>query len=171
MVDRKRLTEEPVTPPVAADPEDDPLMVWLRNRLAINENRLDQALIEQPELYRKVAEAHVSALADRDAAKLYLDEKEAAVSLEIRDSLKDEGGRPTEGRIAQLMQNDPAIQKAQRKLLDRRRTADLWLALKEAYHQRSFMLRELVAIRLAEYGNLTIERGSRHAGSVAAPRS
>ena len=51
-------------------------------------------------------------------------------------------------------------QELQQKFLDARTEAESWLVLKEAFQQRSFMLRELVALFIAQRRDLDMEAGT-----------
>jgi hypothetical protein len=132
----------------------------LKTKLKIDVDYLDRALIEQPSLFYTVADQFAMAVAERDAAKLELDEKMAELDQDIRAEAVSLGEKVTEASIQRRLATLPTIKDAERNLLEGKAKADEWQALKEAYQQRSFMLRELVALQLAQLNNLSLERGA-----------
>ena len=132
----------------------------LRAQLAIDRDNLDKSLEEQPELYYHVAQAHAHAIAEADETKLDRDQGLAKFDREIREALDDEGERITENLISQRMHVMPEARElrlARYKALEK--VAD-WQALKDAYHQRSFMLRELVGMYIASRHDAAMAGGS-----------
>lgn len=136
--------------------------------LQIDKLALDDCLIEQPEVYYHVSEGVTLAVEARDAAKLDLDELMAKKDQEIRTKAAVDEEKLTETAIQNKLRGLPEIQEAQQDLLTTRKAADDWLALKEAFQQRSFMLRELVALTIAQRGDLALANGSNQARAVLA---
>lgn len=128
--------------------------------LKIDPDDLDTCLVDQPGYFYHVAEQVAHANARRDTIKLELEEKTADLDKEVRKNALNAEEKVTEGGIQNRLRTMPAIQTLQRKYLDAKTEADRWAALKEAYQQRSFMLRELVALQLANFHNLGVERGA-----------
>lgn len=128
--------------------------------LAIDKDALDDCLIEQPEVFHHVAHALVLASSERDAAKLAFEELQAKLDQELRAKAVRTGEKTTESAIQNQLRTLPAVQEAQRFYLDSRQAADEWLALKEAFSQRSFMLRELVALYIAQRHDHAMEGGA-----------
>jgi hypothetical protein len=135
----------------------------LRRQLSIDDDDLDRALIEQPDLYYHVAAQYVEAVAERDAAKLDLEQAQAELDGQFRRQAVEQEAKITDAAVQRKIVSTPRVQTLERDYLKCRGDADKWLALKEAFQQRSFMLRELVSIRIAHLGNLTIEKGVRGA--------
>jgi hypothetical protein len=140
----------------------------LRSKLSIDKDDLDEALVEQPDLYYHVADAYVTAVAERDASKLDLEQATAELDEQYRKKAVEEEEKLTEAALRNKIISTPRIQKLEKDLLYLRAEADRWQALKEAFQQRSFMLRELVAMYVRRLGDLTIERGSHDARSALA---
>lgn len=132
----------------------------LRKALEIDRDALDVCLEEQPSLYYHVAEGYTKAVAQRDSHKLALDELTAELDQQIRKKADDEARKITEASIQREMALFPKVKDATKRYYDAKALADEWLALKEAWQQRSFMLREIVALRLGELTNLSLERGA-----------
>lgn len=133
----------------------------LRGQLAIDTDALDACLEEQPDLYWHVSEQYADAVARRDAAKLTLEQVMAELDEKFRSAAAAADQKITETALQRKLATSPRIQELERKLLELRADADKWQALKEAFQQRSFMLRELVAMLIARMGNLSLERGMR----------
>lgn len=139
----------------------------LKSALRIAPDDLDSCLVQQPGLFYAVAEALSVATSQRDAMKLELEEAQAELDQQFRLKASDEDpkAKVREGDIESQIKLSPRIKQLQRRFLESRTRVDDLAALKEAYHQRSFMLRELVAVQLAHFQNLQVERGvasSRH---------
>ena len=150
MVERKKLNERQE----------------LEDSLEIDRDGLDECLVEQPGHFYHVAEHVAAANADRDTIKLELEEVLATEDGKFRALCARTEEKVTEGSIKNYLLTLDAVKELKRSYLTACTNADRWQALKEAYHQRSFMLRELVALHLAQIHNLGIERGavaSRHA--------
>lgn len=139
--------------------------IELEESLKIDRDDLDSCLVDQPGLFFHVAEQVTEAKAKADGLKLDLEETMATEDGRFRALCATNGEKVTEAGIQNYLKTLPAIQTLQRKVLDARTAADHWAALKEAYQQRSYMLKELVALHLSQFYNLGVERGttnSRH---------
>lgn len=134
-------------------------------KLRIDVDDLDTALVEQPDLFYRVAEAFVQAVALRDRIKLELEQVTAEEDHNIRVEAAKKEEKITEASIQQRLRTVKVVMDLSEDALDTRTRADSWLALKEAFHQRSFMLRELVQRQISQLQSLGVERGA--AGSRA----
>jgi len=128
--------------------------------LAIDKDALDDCLIEQPECFYHVARSLVLASSDRDAAKLAFEELQAKLDQDLRAKAIAAEEKMTESALQNKLRTLPAVQDSQRTYLEARQAADEWLALKEAFSQRSFMLRELVALYIAQRHDSAMEGGA-----------
>jgi hypothetical protein len=131
----------------------------LRDQLSIDKDDLDTSLIEQPDLYYHVAECFSEAVADRDSAKLDLEQALAGLDEQLRQEAAAREEKVTEVLIQRRLATHPRIQELERSSLRLRAEVDKWQALKEAYQQRSFMLRELVQMLISRLSNVGLERG------------
>lgn len=122
----------------------------LQEQLAIDRDDLDSSLADQPNLYFHVADVYSRALADREKAQSELSKMKAKIDNEIRYRIAEEGVKRTEGSIEKEMKGDERYHEARAEWEDRAALAERWGALKESYQQRSFMLRELVQLYIAE---------------------
>lgn len=134
-------------------------------KLRIDEDDIDSCLVEQPELFYHVADALALANAVRDTLKLQLEEKTAELDRQVRAEYARLEEKVTEAGITNQLRILPVIQTLRRDFLDASTNSDRWDALKQAYSQRSFMLRELNGSQISKLHNLSLERG---AGSARA---
>lgn len=125
----------------------------LQANLAIDKSMLDDEVIRQPVLFYTVSEMLTIALAERDAAKEELTSVDADLDAFWRNKFgKDKSiGRVTDKMITSAVQTSPGHEKAFSDYLKAKTWADKLLALKEAFQQRSYMLRDLVALYSANY--------------------
>lgn len=121
-----------------------------RDELEIDEAALSDCLVSQPQLYYHVTMGYARAAADVDASKLDLDELRAETDRRIREEAAAEEEKITEALVQQRVKLDDGIRDAERSHASARTRAALWQAMRDAFQQRSFMLRELVALRVAE---------------------
>lgn len=131
-----------------------------RKYLAIDRTDLDRCLMEQPEVYYHVSRAFTQAVAERDAFKLTLEERQAQADQDIRAAALRNDEKLTEASIQNKLKTMPEIQELRHEYMDKCKEADDWQALKEAFQQRSFMLRELVALFIAQRHDLAMESGT-----------
>jgi hypothetical protein len=119
----------------------------LKDKLAVDKDSLDEELVQQPALLHAIHEAYEDALADRDDYKEQLTTLEAALDLEFRTIEP----KPTETALKSMVQIDERRQKLYRQYaLARHKVGELG-ALKDAYKDKSHMLRELCGLYLAKY--------------------
>lgn len=152
---------------MANDPNPSELEKY-RRYLRIDKTTLGDCLTEQPEIYYAVSQKYVAAAAERDQLKLDLEQTEAEVAGELRAKVADseevdEKGKPkkiTETALKEMVAVDKDVVRASARLIKAKVAADEWAALKEAFGQRSYMLRELVALYLAERHDLAMQNGA-----------
>lgn len=153
MADR-RSRVAPAAAPTAAPISAPGTVREMERGLHIDRDDLDSCLIEQPDRYYHVAAAHAAAVADRDVAKLDFDEVYAELDRTIRTEAEKAEKKVTEGSIQQEIKLERTYAEAKRKIVDLDAQVAALQALKEAFHQRSFMLRELVALVIAERSDM-----------------
>jgi hypothetical protein len=123
----------------------------LHQGLTIDKLALDDEVIRQPSLFYQVSEQLTLAIAERDAAKEELANTDANLSQRWRKHLSKDGKRATDASVAQLVQTSDEHEKAFTQWLVAKTKADKLLALKDAFQQRSYMLRDLVTLYSANY--------------------
>lgn len=134
---------------VMANRRDNDLLGNYHAELSIDRDDLDECWVKQPELFYQVANAHVQAIARKDAVKLEVEECEAEENQKIRAAAVKAGEKVTEGAIGERLRLNKKYSDLQHQLLDCQAELKAWEALKEAYGQRSFALRDLVAMHIS----------------------
>lgn len=124
-------------------------MNTLRQDLEIDREGLDDCLVKQPELFFHASDAYVVAVASRDQLKLDLEEKMAQLDEQVRKEAIANDEKLSETAVAKRVQASPELKELQSDYLAAKAEADKWLALKEAFQQRSYMLRELVSLAVS----------------------
>lgn len=131
---------------------DDPDYLRLHDALRIDLEELDECLIQQPSLYQEVAEGHALKISERDQAHEACKVTDADLSLDLRKELEEETGKkPTEAQLSSEIQIHEDHAKAHTAYLTLKREADYWHSLREAYHQRAYILRDLAQLMIAGY--------------------
>src|ERR1035437_9990232 len=130
-----------------------------RHFLEIDQDALDECLMQQPTVYYNVAQAFALANAERDACKLDLEELQAQLDQDIRAEALRKDEKLTETSLQNRLKTLPKMQDIQRVLLKKRQEAESWQMLKEAFQQRSYMLKEIVALFIAQRHDLALEGG------------
>jgi hypothetical protein len=136
-----------------------PRVDTFRANLAIDPDDLNRCLEEQSSFYYDVAQEFALCSAERDQIKLERDEAMADLDKQIRAAAAAAQEKVTEDTVKNRVSTSPKVKDLNRRFLDAKAEADAWGVMKEAFQQRSFMLRELVALALAQLYNLNVERG------------
>lgn len=123
----------------------------LEQGLRIDEHALDEALIAQPESFYRVSKRLALLTSRRDAAKQALAEEEARCDGQIRSDAAKEKEKLTETEIKNMIRLDKDVGKAQTELNQLGREVGLLGALKEAFQQRSYVLKDLTSLHIANY--------------------
>lgn len=129
---------------------DDTKFKRLQDRLAIDREGLSDCLIEQPQLYYDVTNLYVQAVSQRDAAKLDLEEATARADKAVRRAAEVAETKITEALIKQELALDKNLRSLHTEILELTEQVGQLGALRDAFSQRSFMLRELVALYVSE---------------------
>lgn len=123
----------------------------LKKYLAIDKHALDNELAQQAELYHRVAEEHVQAVAERDALKEELAATDADLDGAMRIKIEKEGLKVTEGMVKSRIQTDPRHEIAFKTYIDAKVRSDKLQALKEAFHSRANMIESLCKLYATNY--------------------
>lgn len=123
-----------------------------RDKMLINRDDLESCLIEHAQLFWDVSEKGLHASSTRDELKLQIDQLHAELDEVGRKSLakkaEKDGSRVTEAAVLSYIKSNNSFQKLQQEYLESKTIADEWSALKEAFYQRGYMLRELVQLEI-----------------------
>lgn len=123
----------------------------LKAGLAIDKNSLDDILIHQPDLLYDIGLMYVQAVDIRDVLKSELAEKDAEICEEIREENKDVKPKLTEACLTNQVLMDDKHKRAYSKYSDAKREAAELGELKDAYSQRSYMIKDLCNLYINEY--------------------
>lgn len=119
--------------------------------LTIDKHDLDTELLSQADLFYRVAQEYAEAVSYRDQAHENLKGTDADLNLQIRQQFAD--SKITEAKInAMVLDHQEHKEKFHSWLKDKEK-ADKIGHLKEAFIQRSYMLRDLVQLYIAGYFN------------------
>ena len=127
-----------------------------RKYLLIDKLALDTEIVRQPSLFFEVSEAFAEAVALRDAAK----EELANVDADLDSKARKGKEKITEGQVKSFINASEDHTDCVATWLDAKKEADRLGALKEAFHQRSYMLRDLVSLHNANYFEETSVRSN-----------
>lgn len=133
----------------------------LQQHLEIDKTALDDEVMRQPSLFYKVSEALTDALAERDGALEELSYVDAEQALKGRKELSKAGAKVTDAMVKTYVQVSVEHDKAFNAWLQAKARADKLQALKEAFNQRSYMLRDLVTLYSANYYESTSVKPTR----------
>lgn len=132
----------------------------IKQRLAIDKLSLDDEFVQQPQLFYSVSEAYVEAVALRDTLKEELSTVDAELDGLVREEFEKRELKATEAMVKGEIQIHPKHKKAFDKWIAAKTEADKLAALKEAFHQRSFMLRDLASLYVANYFDQSSVQGT-----------
>jgi len=123
----------------------------LREKLKIDKDNLDFEIIAQPELYYEAANACAMAGSVRDRAYENAKQVDAQLYLEVRSEIESAGKKATETMIENFVQNHIAHKEAKGVWAEAKAEADTLAALRDAFQQRGYMLRDLVQLIVTGY--------------------
>lgn len=140
-----------------------------RRYLLIDKNDLDTEVSRHASLFYEIGEAYTQAIAERDALKEMLATIDAQLDAMVREEL--EGEKVTESMVKSRVQLHPNHATAFQAHLDAKLLADKLAALKESFHSRTYMLKELSALYLSGYFDRTSVQGTSVTDSAAYKRT
>lgn len=143
----------------AIDEDDQSLLNRLEKGLRIDEHALDEALMDQPDLLYDVSKHLALLISRRDAAKQELATVEAWVDGVLRRAAREQDSKSTEAEIKARLRVDSRVVEATEVYLRLSHAAGQFAALKEAFQQRGYALKDLVALHLASYYGEVSVRG------------
>jgi hypothetical protein len=119
-----------------------------RGYLAIDKHALDKELMQQSQLFFTVAEELVQATSKRDTRKEALAVVDARLDRKFRDMTS---GKATETAIKSMVLLDKEHLDAMALYLELKLEADKLTALKEAFQQRNYAIRDLCQLFVSQY--------------------
>jgi len=124
---------------------------FFQSKLLVDQNELDRELVEQPTLFHRICDRHVQAVSRRDHCKETLKQKDAESALSIRRELQAKGEKTTEKMIESYLEKGQIHTELVDQLLQLSFDVGRWVALKDAFLQRAFVLRDLVSLYVNNY--------------------
>lgn len=119
--------------------------------IMIDKHSLDECVMQQPELFHKVAERLALDISLRDEIKDRLSVIQAEADAQIRRDAEIAEMKVSETQIKMEITKHPDVVEVRNLLASLNKSVGLLQALKESYGQRSYMLKELVSLYLAQY--------------------
>ena len=126
-------------------------MEELKQRLQLDKHALDDELIQQASMLHTVSDAYEEAMSERDDLKEKLATADAELDQSIRDDAEEHNEKITESMIKAKIQSDVEHKKAYFAYASAKLKAGKLLALKDAFKERGYMLRELCSLYLSNY--------------------
>lgn len=174
MAKRAASTRDVKAPPRRAAEDFDDLED-LENELRIDEHALEESLRDQPHHFYRVSKALALEISRRDAAKQALADAEAEADLAFRKDAVENERKFNEGEVRATVQTDGGVVRARDRLNALAESVGKLSALKEAFQQRSYALKDLAGLYIANYYTAsehnTAERGMRDAAASSARRA
>jgi predicted nucleic acid-binding Zn-ribbon protein len=137
----------------------EPTMQELELGIKIDQHQLEIECCRQPDLYYRVATRVATETSLRDAAKERLADVEAEADSEVRRAAIEEQTKITENYVESKKRVHPSVQEARQDYFELKKSVDLWTALLEAFSQRSYMLKTLGELYVANYYSDTSQTG------------
>lgn len=119
--------------------------------LTIDQNDLDNAIIQHPELYWHICRELQFAISDRDELKDKLKKIDAELFLSFKQEFESAGTRATEAVLSASIESDDLHLEALANYRDKCAEVGMLDALKAAFEQRSYALKELVSMYCVNY--------------------
>ena len=123
----------------------------LETGLRIDEHNLETHWVEQPDLFYRVSKNLALVISLRDQAKQDLSETEARVDIKVRRDAEVADEKITEKGIESQRKLHPDVRAATTRHSEYSLLTGEYMALKDAYLQRSYALKELVQLYVANY--------------------
>lgn len=118
-----------------------------RKYLQIDKNALDTAVMQQPTLLDEVSEAYEEAVSERDALK----EELAIIDAQLDCEIRAKNNKATESAIKALVLLHPSHREGFTQWIEAKEYAGKLGALRDAFKDRSYMLRELGNLYVSNY--------------------
>ena len=134
--------------------------------LRIDKQALDDEVMQQPELFFQVSEAYAQAVAERDALK----EEMAVADADLYQAFKTKNEKSTDTFIKSKVQIAPDHQRAFTEFLEAKEHADKLAALKDAFFQKSEMLKTLGRLHASNYFEQTSVRDTKSTDAMVYER-
>ncbi len=118
----------------------------LEGALEIDDNNLDGVVREHPVFFYEVGSLYAELVAWRDTAKDNLSQTRHTINLKVREESAAEGKKLTESNITALIETDGSVIEAGLELANAAELLGKVAALRDAFTQRSFAIRDIVSL-------------------------
>ena len=135
-----------------ATPKENRMLEYYFSKLEIDPNDLKSSILSQSQHYYEVCKELNNSRDKELSAKMDLEICEKELSHRIRKRFEVNKIKFTEGKINEMVHIDGDYTYLQEYYIKARKSTQDWDNMKEAFIQRSFMLRELARIYALEYG-------------------
>jgi hypothetical protein len=130
-----------------------------KEAIIIDRNDLDTELANQPGIFLEVAQAYTQAISVRDGLKESLDSLGSSIDLRIRREAVDHGEKLTEALVKARVESNKTYRQHVEDYLAAKAKAEDLFAVKEAFAQRAFVLKDLCGLYIAGYFSTTAVKG------------
>lgn len=119
--------------------------------LIINEDDIDGTVRSQPSKYYEAGELHAESVAMRDTVKNQIQTTRSELYIEIRETIESGGKKITEANLAAMVDTDKGMLDLSSILVQANLLVGKVSALKDAFSQRSFAIRDIVALTIHNF--------------------
>lgn len=134
----------------------------LRDKLRIDRDNLDFEIIAQPEYFYQAANACAEAISRRDRAYESIKQVDASLYMVVRVKAEETGAKVTETTVGNMVLADENHIEAHHAWAEAKADADSLAALRDAFQQRGYMLRDLVQLIVTGYYSEKPMNGDSH---------
>lgn len=122
-----------------------------RELLLIDKHNLDEECITQPSISSSVGDQFITAKSIRDKAKKELAEVDALIAKELRLDADAKGTKLSEAKLQESIILDERHKSAFNIWAEANLTSERWENMKDSFHQRGFMLKDLCSLFYTAY--------------------
>lgn len=123
----------------------------LEASLKIDKHNLDDDNLLSPQLMWEATKQLASARAALALAELDVKTAVAELDKSLRDDLSEQGEKVSEAKVTRLIEANPAIRKTKITAIKVQETVDSWEGMVEALKQRSYSLKQIGELHIANY--------------------
>ena len=140
-------------------------LLELEQMLKIDEDNLDKVIREHPVMFFRIGTVHTSAVSVRDTLKDKLVSMRHEVYLEVRSEADEGNKKLTEANVTAMIETDERIGVLKHDLVEANQVLGTASALKDAFAQRSFAVRDIVSLTVHSnmvHSSISVAANERH---------
>ena len=142
------------------EPQEHKKLERLERGLSIDEHALEEALQQQVDFFYEVSQCLTLQVSRRDAMRQYVAQVEADTDQRLRQEALTGDEKITERDIEARKVLDREVSEARSDLLKFNHSVAEWGNLKDAFGQRSYVLKDMVALYIRNYFGDTVQEAS-----------